>query len=177
LIDDQVEPPSVVRTIAGHCPPLHGTLPRTQPSADDTNVADTGWKLFGTVLPCGFGEGVATAAEEAVGAGDAVGAVDAVEAADDSGVGVGDAPTLGVIAPGRARIATATMAIPTASRPKAEANDPPDSRCRIPLVQVDGSRLGISDTRATRRSGAGSRARPSSVPRSSRWNFSSSFIG
>jgi hypothetical protein len=172
-IDDHVAPPSVVRTIAGQRLPLHGILPRTQPSADETNVADIGSKPAGTALPCGFGDWLATAAADDVGAGDGVGVAVAVGAV----VLVGDAPTFGGTAPGRARIATATMAIPTASRPKAEANDPVDSRRPMPLIEVDGSRLGISDTRATRRSGAGSRARPSRVARSSRWNFSSSFIG
>ena len=91
--------------------------------------------------------------------------------------GVAVAPTLGPVAPGRTRIASATIATPAARRPKTEPIDRLETRCRIPVVQADGSRDGISDTCATRRSGAGSRARSWRVARTSRWNLSSSFIG
>src|SRR5207245_2028889 len=92
-------PPSVVRTIAGQRAPWHATLPRTQPSAEEMNVAETGSKPAGTALPCGFGDfgvAVATAADEAVGAGDAAlaGAVVWLPG------GVAVAPTLGPVAPG-----------------------------------------------------------------------------
>ena len=122
------------------------------------NVAETGSKPAGTALPCGFGDfgvAVATAADEAVGAGDAAlaGAVVWLPG------GVAVAPTLGPVAPGRTRMASATIATPAARRPKTEPIDRLETRCRIPVVQADGSRDGISDTRATRRSGAGSRAR------------------
>src|SRR6476619_5326939 len=44
----RIVPPSVVWTIAGQRPASHGTLPRTQPTFDETKVAEIGAKPAGT---------------------------------------------------------------------------------------------------------------------------------
>ncbi len=49
----QDAPPSVVRTIEAHGGAAHGAVPRTQPSAADTKVMETGLKPGGTGPPAG----------------------------------------------------------------------------------------------------------------------------
>jgi hypothetical protein len=171
-IDDHVAPPSVVLAIAGHGVPLHGTPPRTHPWSAETKVAETGSKPAGTAAPCGFGDALAlgdAAADADV--GDGTGDADVGDETGDAEVD-GEAPTDGPDG-GRTTMASRAIAMPAARSPKSEPNLPVATLRRIPLVSVAGSRAGICDTRATRRSGAGWLARPSSVARRSRSNCSS----
>src|SRR4051812_629404 len=172
-IDDHVAPPSVVLAIAGQRVPLHGPPPRTHPSLAETKVAETGSKPAGTAAPCGFGDGVLAVGDETAdpGVGDETGETE-VDGETGEAELDGEAPTDGPDG-GRTTTASRAIAMPAASSPKSEPNLAVATLRRMPLVNVAGSRDGICDTRATRRSGAGSLARPSSVARRSRSNCSS----